>query len=55
VESSESSVRGHSSDAVERLHEQLQESLRALVSSDDWRQALEVAARFHDYRLPTPD
>jgi len=49
VESSESSVRGRSSDAVERLHEQLQKSLRALVSSDDWRQALEVAARFHDY------
>ena len=49
MESSESSVRGRSSDAVERLHERLQKSLRALVSSDDWRQALEVAARFHDY------
>jgi antirestriction protein ArdC len=24
-------------------------SLRALVSSEDWQQALEVAARFHDY------
>lgn len=34
---------------MERLHEQLQESIRALVSSDDWRQALEVAARFHNY------
>ena len=37
------------SDAIERLHEHLQESLRALVTSEDWRQALEVAARFHDY------
>ena len=46
--STPSSVR-RGSDAVERLHEQLQESLRALVSSEDWRQALEVAARFHDY------
>jgi DNA primase len=42
-------VRGRGADAVERLHEQLQVSLRALVSSEDWRQALEVAARFHDY------
>jgi DNA primase len=31
------------------LHEQLKESLRTLVSSEDWRQALEVAARFHNY------
>lgn len=49
MDSAEPSVRGRGADAVERLHEQLQVSLRALVSSEDWRQALEVAARFHDY------
>jgi DNA primase len=42
-------VRGRGADAVDRLHEQLQVSIRALVSSEDWRHALEVAARFHDY------
>ncbi len=36
-------------DAVERLHEQLQTSLQELVTSEDWQQALTVAARFHDY------
>ena len=36
-------------DSVEQLHEQLQNSLRDLVTSDDWQQALAVAARFHDY------
>ena len=41
--------RNHRAEAVERLHEQLQESLRALVTSQDWQQALAVAARFHDY------
>lgn len=34
---------------MERLHDQLQESLRALVTSEDWQQALTVAARFHNY------
>ncbi|HZD24159.1 MAG TPA: ArdC family protein [Acidimicrobiia bacterium] len=34
---------------MERLHGQLQESLHALVTSEDWQQALAVAARFHDY------
>ena len=34
---------------MERLHDQLQESLRALVTSEDWQQALAVAARFHNY------
>lgn len=34
---------------VERLHGQLRESLHALVTSEDWQQALAVAARFHDY------
>jgi len=34
---------------VERRHGQLRESLQALVSSEDWQQALAVAARFHDY------
>lgn len=38
-----------SSEAVERLHDQLQASLGALVTSDEWQQALEVAARFHNY------
>lgn len=38
-----------SSEAVERLHDQLQASLAALVTSEDWQQALEVAARFHNY------
>lgn len=37
------------SDAVERLHAQLQDSLQELVTSEDWQQALAVAARFHDY------
>lgn len=40
---------GRRSEAVERLHEQLESSLRDLVTSEDWRRALEVAARFHDY------
>lgn len=39
----------NSSEAVERLHDQLQASLAALVTSEDWQQALEVAARFHNY------
>jgi DNA primase len=34
---------------VERLHGQLRDSLHALVTSEDWQQALAVAARFHDY------
>ncbi len=37
------------SDAVERLHEQLQGSLQELVTSEDWQRALAVAARFHNY------
>ena len=37
------------SDAVERLHARLQDSLQELVTSEDWQQALAVAARFHDY------
>jgi DNA primase catalytic core len=40
---------GWSSEAVEHLHEQLQASLTALVTSEDWKKALEVAARFHGY------
>ena len=38
-----------SNDVVERLHDQLQESLQELVTSEDWQRALAVAARFHDY------
>ena len=37
------------SEAVERLHGQLQDSLQELISSEDWKRALAVAARFHDY------
>ena len=37
------------SDTVERLHQQLQDSLQELVTSEDWQAALSVAARFHDY------
>ena len=37
------------SDAVERLHEQLQDSLQDLITSEDWQRALAVAAHFHDY------
>jgi len=37
------------SDSVERLHAELTESLHDLVTSEDWQQALTVAARFHDY------
>ena len=37
------------SEAVERLHDQLQDSLQELISSEDWQRALAVAARFHDY------
>jgi DNA primase catalytic core len=38
-----------STEAVERLHDQLEASLTALVTSEDWRRALEVAAKFHGY------
>lgn len=34
---------------VDRLHEDLRRDLAELVTSDDWREALAVAARFHDY------
>lgn len=37
------------SDPVERLHSELTDSLQALVTSEDWQQALAVAARFHQY------
>ena len=40
-------VRG--SGAVEDLHRQLKDALGALVTSEDWRRALAVAARFHSY------
>ena len=36
-------------DTVDRLHQQLQDSLQELVTSEDWQRALSVAARFHDY------
>jgi DNA primase len=34
---------------VERLHQQMRDSLHALVTSEDWQQALAVAAQFHEY------
>ena len=34
---------------MDRLHQQLQDSLQELVTSEDWQRALAVAARFHDY------
>lgn len=34
---------------MDRLHQQLQDSLQELVTSQDWQRALTVAARFHDY------
>lgn len=34
---------------MEQLHQQLQGSLHELVTSQDWKWALAVAARFHDY------
>lgn len=34
---------------MDRLHEDLRRDLADMVTSEDWRQALAVAARFHDY------
>ncbi len=34
---------------MELLHEQLQDSLQELVTSEDWQRALAVATRFHNY------
>lgn len=36
-------------DAVDLLHQQLQDSLQELVTSQDWQEVLSVAARFHGY------
>ena len=47
VEAAKTSARRD--DAVDRLHQQLQDSLQELVTSEDWQLALAVAARFHDY------
>lgn len=44
---SESTLR--TNETVELLHEQLQASLARLVTSEDWKEALAVAARFHGY------
>lgn len=38
-----------SGDVVDHLHEDLRRDLAELVTSEDWREALTVAARFHDY------
>jgi len=49
VVSAQNDSRNGQTEAVERLHGQLRDSLHALVTSEDWHQALSVAARFHDY------
>jgi len=49
VESDDPVIQQHRVEPVERLHEQLRKSLHVLITSEDWRQALAVAARFHDY------
>ena len=49
VVSAEEGVREGRSEALERLHGQLRDSLHTLITSEDWQQALAVAARFHDY------
>jgi hypothetical protein len=49
VVSAQKDSRNERTEAVERLHDQLQTSLRELVTSEDWQRALAVAARFHDY------
>ncbi len=49
VESDDPVIHRRPAEPVERLHEQLRESLHVLVTSEDWRQALAVAAHFHDY------
>ena len=36
-------------DVVDRLHQQLQDSLQELVTSENWQRELAVAARFHNY------
>ena len=38
-----------SADRLHEIHEQLQEGVRALTTSEDWRRALAFAARFHSY------
>ena len=49
VVSAERGDREGRSEALERLHGQLRDSLHTLITSEDWQQALAVAARFHDY------
>jgi len=38
-----------SADKAQELHDQLTESIEALVSSDDWVRTLETASKFHNY------
>ncbi len=49
MESTDQATDRSQSEAVERLHDQLTESLTRLVTSEDWQRALAVATRFHDY------
>lgn len=44
MERTTNGVTANSTEAVEQLHDQLRTSLAALVTSEDWQQALEVAA-----------
>lgn len=41
-----------SGDVVDRLHADLRRDLAELVTSEDFREAVAVAARFHDYSTP---
>src|SRR5205823_9205242 len=38
-----------SADRLRDIHEQLQQGVHALTTSDDWQRALSFAARFHAY------
>ena len=42
-------VEGEQREAVERLHDKLRQSVAALVTSEDWQQALAAAVRFRHY------
>src|SRR5919197_1742338 len=37
------------SDRLRDVHAQLQDGVRALTTSDEWREAMTFAARFHSY------
>ena len=37
-------------DKLRAAHDKLQEAVGEIVSSDEWKRMLAVAARFHNYR-----